>query len=141
MRKVFLFLILAVTSFTTSTCKKIAKAPFDMYGLWVTNEGNCDHYYVDIQKNGKAEYGTPSYYHGCDYRHWGGKARFTADHLYIGRVGLRYLENPSAYNGSDSIQWGYKVTFGYYKILATMKVKTSFFHHNDTYTFKKIIQY
>jgi len=130
-----------VCCFIFSACKKISSYPFNMYGLWVTNEGYCSHYYIEIFRTNKGTYAPYSGDHGCNGKSWSGNVRYTNTHLYIGDTKFHFLQKPETAAGNDSIYWLAAIIPGNYRILATMKLQLGALHHNDVYTFKKISDY
>lgn len=137
-KKIFLLISLFTFCFSNSTCKKATSySPVDMSGYWVSNDGYCGYYYVDIKSNNSGAYGTLAYFVGCGEKHWKGKARMTCNHLYIGITKFEFIHNPEYITTTDSIDW----LFSRYKIMAKMTLKNSFFHGRNTYTFYKIKDY
>ena len=141
-KKIIFSLVVASFCLLNSTCKKPSKfKSVNMYGLWVTNEGYCSHYFIEIKRNNHGTYAPYSPDKGCNGKTFKGIVKISNRNLYIGHTKMWFLEEPTYYSKNDSIEWMDSRPKQNYKILATMKVELSFFHGHDTYTFKKIEDY
>ncbi|MBL7893981.1 MAG: hypothetical protein JNK50_01720 [Bacteroidia bacterium] len=111
-----------------------------MAGRWV-GYGYCP-VYLEINKNNHGRYGTFSADKGCGGKSWKGKVTFTNTHLYVGSTTFKFIQKPTLYIGNDSISDSWQnMSSGKVKIIASMIVRTSLFHHNDEHTFFKILDY
>lgn len=132
-----------------STCKKISKHPFNMYGEWVSYGGSSCDMNIIIDKKGNGEYFTFSADKGCNQKSFSGKVRFTKNHLYIGGTKFGFVTKPTLLEKGDSIEecspssWKNR-SFPCLKKhpkIAVMSLQNSVFHSKELITYVKIIDY
>lgn len=134
-KTIALFLMLAL-GLACTTCKKISKYPVNMFGLWVADNSDCSWITLDINKNGKGNYG-PADVCGKGI-HARGRVSFTKAAIYVGLAKLKFKSEPEDAAANDSIFTNY--THRKTKIFARMTIEESNFRGGKTYTMYKITE-
>ena len=143
-----LFVFSAILLSGVSCRKKISKYPFDIYGIWYSENGSCGAF-LDLRE------GLQGKFYGDDgencpaFKEVKGKVKYKKDILYIDREAFTIFDEPTVAGGNDSIWVPDQNTFGTirtgkkYRVIATMKLqsKKTKFEFEKTYNFSKYLEY
>src|SRR5690348_6963919 len=102
MKKVITIVIVFLFCFCNSTCRKISKYPFNMFGAWYASESGCSEI-LFFQKDGSGQHGTTNMSKDCDKITEHGIVKFfVKGGFYVGHTHYRFIEKPHLHQGNDS---------------------------------------
>lgn len=146
-KKITTILVVLILATTGSTCKKkISKYPFDLYGVWYSEDFFCGTVLI-LQKNGEGKLFTDNDGFCSITTDAKGKVKYKKDVLYIGKKKYTIFDEPKTVSGNDSIEAPDENNFSssnrkMRKVLATMKLQEKgIFTFQESYTFSKYVNY
>lgn len=145
MKKSILIIILFFIGVFSSTCKKVAKYPIHMNGVWYSPKSMCGSTII-IDENGKGEHMSTEDSDGCSSPAGKGKVKISKNHFYIGTTSFKFVVKPTLYSGNDSLilpgrfQTNNNLTLKG-KIIAKMTLQNTFLNSGTTNEYFKIIEY